>query len=542
MNKIISFLSKRNISLLILLISVISRIINVLFVSYYGRDKMILVLQSQSLLNGKGLGVPEYLTSDTITPVYNYTPFWPPGYPILLAPFLKLFNYDVYWATTTFDIIVSICLIFVIRKICRQIGFSIAAINLMTLITGCFEYTFINESLPTDTISVVLFLIGLSFLIKMSLTKSLSFGTLLATSFILFSPCIFRYNYPAISLAAVAGLLFIAYMRKDALLKKKGWFLLFFTGLFICIFLFITKLSTGQAGYAAPTERGFFPENLVHWFPFIPSAFINLAFLTSQAIHLINLSLQSSLRLLEIINVIATLILLIYFIPILSRKKMYQDITALKLFFVLGGFASLGLFALLGFMSVTYKIQIGIFSNWNYVYEARYFAFVVLYLQMGFITWLFTDKPGIKRNVLTKTIASFCLIVLLIEISHNIYFHTKVALNYKKYKSAVYREEDYSYYISLMSDIKNKYPGYEIWATAPGDNFYQYLATYHGYIGIADPDSFKSGAIKVKNRTILLLMLYDHLVKEYEPFLSASTILENKKISYSNFYVVELKP
>ena len=542
MNKIISFLSKRNISLLILLISVISRIINVLFVSYYGRDKMILVLQSQSLLNGKGLGVPEYLTSDTITPVYNYTPFWPPGYPILLAPFLKLFNYDVYWATTTFDIIVSICLIFVIRKICRQIGFSIAAINLMTLITGCFEYTFINESLPTDTISVVLFLIGLSFLIKMSLTKSLSFGTLLATSFILFSPCIFRYNYPAISLAAVAGLLFIAYMRKDALLKKKGWFLLFFTGLFICIFLFITKLSTGQAGYAAPTERGFFPENLVHWFPFIPSAFMNLAFLTSQAIHLINLSLQSSLRLLEIINVIATLILLIYFIPILSRKKMYQDITALKLFFVLGGFASLGLFALLGFMSVTYKIQIGIFSNWNYVYEARYFAFVVLYLQMGFIAWLFTDKPVIKRNVLTKTIASFCLIVLLIEISHNIYFHTKVALNYKKYKSAVYREEDYSYYISLMSDIKNKYPGYEIWATAPGDNFYQYLATYHGYIGIADPDSFKSGAIKVKNRTILLLMLYDHLVKEYEPFLSASTILENKKISYSNFYVVELKP
>ena len=503
---------------------------------------MILVLQSQSLLNGKGLGVPEYLTSDTITPVYNYTPFWPPGYPILLAPFLKLFNYDVYWATTTFDIIVSICLIFVIRKICRQIGFSIAAINLMTLITGCFEYTFINESLPTDTISVVLFLIGLSFLIKMSLTKSLSFGTLLATSFILFSPCIFRYNYPAISLAAVAGLLFIAYMRKDALLKKKGWFLLFFTGLFICIFLFITKLSTGQAGYAAPTERGFFPENLVHWFPFIPSAFMNLAFLTSQAIHLINLSLQSSLRLLEIINVIATLILLIYFIPILSRKKMYQDITALKLFFVLGGFASLGLFALLGFMSVTYKIQIGIFSNWNYVYEARYFAFVVLYLQMGFIAWLFTDKPVIKRNVLTKTIASFCLIVLLIEISHNIYFHTKVALNYKKYKSAVYREEDYSYYISLMSDIKNKYPGYEIWATAPGDNFYQYLATYHGYIGIADPDSFKSGAIKVKNRTILLLMLYDHLVKEYEPFLSASTILENKKISYSNFYVVELKP
>src|SRR4030095_6086042 len=136
-----------------------------------------------------GLGVQQYLTSDTMTPVYNYTPFWPPGYPIVLAPFLKLFNYNIYWATTTLDIIASICLIFIIRKICRQIGFSIAAINIMTLVTGCFEYTFINESLPTDTISVGLFLIGLSFLVKLSNANNFSFKQLLATSFLLFFPC-----------------------------------------------------------------------------------------------------------------------------------------------------------------------------------------------------------------------------------------------------------------------------------------------------------------------------------------------------------------
>src|SRR5215203_3431270 len=136
MNKLISFLSNRYVSIIIIFLSVATRIINVLFVSYYGRDKMFLVLQSKSLLGGKGLAVPQYLTSNTITPVYDFTPLWPPGYPILLAPLLKLFNYNIYWATTTLDIIFCITLIFIVRKICRQIGLSIAAVNIMTLIAG----------------------------------------------------------------------------------------------------------------------------------------------------------------------------------------------------------------------------------------------------------------------------------------------------------------------------------------------------------------------------------------------------------------------
>ena len=359
---------------------------------------MLLVLQSKSLLNGKGLGIPQYLTSDTITPVYNYTPFWPPGYPILLAPLLKLFNYNIYWATTTLDIIASISLIFIIRRICKQIGFSTAAINIMTLITGCFEYPFINESLPTDTISVVLFLIGLSLLIKTSSTNRFSFKLLLATSLLLFSPCIFRYSYPAISLAAIIGLLFIAFIKGDMVLKRKGWMLLLLTSTYIIFFLFIIKLTTGELAYAAPTERGFYPENIIHWFPVIPSAFINISFLTSQAIHLASIPFKSSMQWLEIINVLATFALLTFFFVVVCKKKTLPDLPPLRLFFLLGGFTSLGVFVLLGYMSFTYKMQTGLFNNWNYVYEARYFAFVVLFLQLGLIAWLFTNKGHCKKS------------------------------------------------------------------------------------------------------------------------------------------------
>ena len=136
MNKLLAFLSNRYVSFIIIFLSIATRIINVLFVSYYGRDKMFLVLQSKNLLEGKGLAVSQYSTSNTITPVYDFTPLWPPGYPMLLAPFLKLFNYDIYWATTTLDIISCVALIFIVRKICRQIGLPVAAINIMTLIVG----------------------------------------------------------------------------------------------------------------------------------------------------------------------------------------------------------------------------------------------------------------------------------------------------------------------------------------------------------------------------------------------------------------------
>jgi hypothetical protein len=504
---------------------------------------MFLVFQSKSLLEGKGLAVPQYFTSNTVTPVYDFTPLWPPGYPILLAPFLKFFNYNIYRATTTLDIIFCVALIFVTRKICRQIGLPIAAINIMTLIAGCFEYSFISESLPTDSISIVLFLIGLSQLLKLLTAKDFSIKKSLLVSFLLFLPCLFRYNYPAISLAAIVGVLFIAYIKKDTLLKRKGGWLFMFTCLFTVAFFVFMKLLTGYAGYATPTVRGFYPENILHWFPVVPSSFINIAFLTSQAIHIAGISLKTSLQWLEIINVIAVISLLLFFLIALFRKKTFEDLSPMKLFLLLGAFASAGLFALLGYMSLTYKIQMGFNNSWNYVYEPRYFAFAVLFFQIVFLSWYFIYfTKSLAKNVFPKIIAGLCFFILFVEVTHNIYFHSKVAFNFKKYKSAVYREQDFSYYISLIENIKDKYPDHEIWATAPGDNFYSYLATYHGYIGIADANNLKTNRMKVKTRTVLILMLYDHEINAYQDFLSGSTILHSERILNSNFYQIELKP
>jgi len=233
MNKIKSFLSSKFASVAFLVIAILSRIINICFVSYAGRDKMFLVLQSKSFLAGKGFTVPGYFTSNPEAIVYDHTPMWPYGYPIVLSPFLKLFNYDVYWATTTLDIIACIALIFVVRKLCRQIGFPTAAINIVTLIVGCFEYTFINDSKPTDNIPIVLFLLGVSLLIKLLSTDRFSLASVFIAAFVLFLPSVFRYSYPPLSIAVAASILFIGLFKKDVVLKKKGAWLLLFVFAFV---------------------------------------------------------------------------------------------------------------------------------------------------------------------------------------------------------------------------------------------------------------------------------------------------------------------
>jgi hypothetical protein len=101
------------------------------------------------------------------------------------------------------------------------------------------------------------------------------------------------------------------------------------------------------------------------------------------------ISLKTSLQWLEIINVIAVISLLLFFLIALFRKKTFEDLSPMKLFLLLGAFASAGLFALLGYMSLTYKIQMGFNNSWNYVYEPRYFAFAVLFFQIAFLSWYF---------------------------------------------------------------------------------------------------------------------------------------------------------
>lgn len=541
MAKIKLFLSSRFASIAFVIIAIISRVINILYVSYAGRDKMFLLLQSESLLKGKGLGVPGYYTSNPDVMIYDYTPMWPHGYPIVLAPFLKIFNNDVYWSTTALDIVACVALIFVVRSLSKQIGFPPIAVNLMTLVTGCFEYPFINDSKPTDNIPIVVFLLGISFLIKLVSSQRFSLLSIILTSFVLFLPSIFRYSYPPLSIAVVFSVLFIGIIKKEKLTRKQGAWLFALVLLMNFSFSLAMKLTTGYAGYAVPTARGFFPEHLIHWYPIVPGSFVNIPFLTSQAIKITNLSLETIMQWLEVINVLTILILVVVSFYLLFNKKFLSVLNPFKWFLVTGFFASVATFTSLGYLSLTYDLQRSLTHIWSYVYDHRYYVHTVIFIQMIFFGWVFLYGTTIK-NWLMKCIVVIFSLALFIEITHTIYFHTKVALNFKKYKSTVYREQDYGYFFKLIDELEMKYPQHQIWAAAPGDDFYPYVATYKGHRGIMDGAALKTIKPVIKKKTILAIMLYDHEIESYNDFLSRSNVLSTHKIANSNYFVIELLP
>src|SRR5688500_13390249 len=111
---------------------------------------------AQGLMEGRGLGVIKYSLQDIYSPIFDASQFFPPGYSLLIIPFLKIFKGDENLATTALDMIIVIAFILVIRRLCRIFGMSTGVTNLITIVTGCFQYGFFLYSTPTDALNLIL--------------------------------------------------------------------------------------------------------------------------------------------------------------------------------------------------------------------------------------------------------------------------------------------------------------------------------------------------------------------------------------------------
>lgn len=541
MSRFLKFFEIKYAAWLCLGLAVFCRVVNTLFVSYAGRDKMLLVLQGKSFLAGNGFSIPQYFTNNLDNPVYDNTLFWPPGYSVLIAPFIKIFNGNIYWATTSLDILVCVGLILILRKICRQIGFTKAGINIMTLVAGCFEYPFTHESLPTDSVSLLFLLLGISGLLSLLIKKEFTALQILAAGFFLFLPAAFRYSYPPVSLGIPFFILVFALVRKDGVLVKKTSRLFLATAVFTLILYAFIKFYTGSAGYILETERGFFPENLIRWTPFIPASFINLSFLSSQVIRHTGVPAETLFVFLEVINSIIFFSMILYLAKCWFVNKEFNTLNPFRWFVITGTITSLLIMASLAYVSLTHKEQPRFAGSWNYIYESRYFAFVFCFIQILFLWWVFQTKRLWYKKAASVVVFAGC-IILFTEVAHSLYFQTKVALNFNHYKSSVYREADYRWFDSFLSKLEDENPGVPLLVASPNDHYYPYRALYENHKGIFDPENLLQGLPEVKKNSLLVLMLYEADHEKYKDFISDTKARLINQIQFSRYYVIELTP
>ncbi|HET9745990.1 MAG TPA: hypothetical protein VFP97_09765 [Chitinophagaceae bacterium] len=530
------FLSAPVTSWLVGIIAILCRVINVLFVSELGRDKVYLALQSKNLLAGNGLSVTKYFGDAPGVPVYDFTPMWPPGYPVLLAPFLKAFDYDVYWATTALDLISCIAIIFLVRKIALALQFPPAGVAIATLVAGCFDYAFIYQSLPTDASSFSLFLLGLFVLLKEVKKEKIDHKSLIMASMLLFLPCTIRYSYPPLSIAAFVAVAFAGWYLKNGILLRKGILGLSYLLLLVFAFFIMLKLSTGDASYIVETGRGFFPGHFFDWAPIGTGAFISTFFATSQLIRFTGISVDQAMNFLEFISAIMIAGFAALFFYLFFTRKFFKTLDPFTWFLLIGFFISAATCISLGYLSITYKPQTG----WgNYLGEPRYFMFVTLYLQLSFIGWIFIYGDW-KRNRVQKLTVYILSLLLLIEVSHNIYFNTKVVFAFDKYRNATYKEPDYVYFSEMIQPLIMQNPNSDIFILSHSDEFYPLMGSYLGLKGAYDGENFIRRLSSLEKRSIMIFALYDPELAIYQSFLDSQNTKFINRVNGVNFYRVDM--
>src|SRR4051812_29265779 len=104
MLRIKAWLSRRDISILILVLAIISRMTTQLYFFRLGDDRSFQLLGAKNLLAGHGITVNQVFANDLSHQVFQPIVGWPPGYSVLVAIF-ALITGDVTFAAIIFDLI-----------------------------------------------------------------------------------------------------------------------------------------------------------------------------------------------------------------------------------------------------------------------------------------------------------------------------------------------------------------------------------------------------------------------------------------------------
>ncbi len=163
---------------------------------------------------------------------------------------------------------------------------------------------------------------------------------------------------------------------------------------------------------------GIYPENLLSTFPFISSSIINTNFWGVQGEKLFDLPFDFFTKMFRFTDF--TLLLVLLTIMLFYWRKMPTIL--FMTFIVAATLTGSVMLASLTTKGFSYKISNGIYT---YVTESRSFIVPMVFLQLLVFYFIF------QTNIFL-IIKKILLFLLVLNVTHNIYFRTKEALNYKK--------------------------------------------------------------------------------------------------------------
>ncbi len=498
------FLSGKRTTVAVLCLAIaVKFIIQISFFTIDG-DKSSQLLAAKNLAEGHGLTIGT--VADTNLSAVQYIPMkgWPPGYSVVLAPFILLFDHDYKTAALVFDLLAVLPFIMYLWLLLDYLGLQTWLRNLFILFAGFFFYPF-DPATCTDLFSLTCLMGAFYYCLLRMQEKKITFLSLLLPVFFLFMAGFFRYQYIPVALCFPA-----LFMIAGKLNKNKNWIrsglaiFLPLLVLLICLLLF-QQYYTGAPAFINTSETGFFPANLQRMYPVVPASFFDVETALSAFSHYTGTDYLANGTILLVAGYILFLVLL--FIALRRLINMKGQLAGPADYFLfLGTGVSLLLTALLFYLSARNSpSQSPLYQPWTYIQEFRYFLFPVVFIQLSVLVFLLNRYNTLTRS--WKRVTLLCVTLALIQFSHKAIVVTRLLSG----PEAFYRSTQYQRkvlpVIQVFQSAQQQYPGQEIVVASPDYNLSNYaglenMKALYLPLTLREPMRFRS----VKPAKLLLVL------------------------------------
>lgn len=465
------FLSDKRTTVAILCLAVaVKFIIQLSFFTIDG-DKSSQLLAAKNLAEGHGLTIGT--VPDTNLSAVKYIPLtgWPPGYSVVLAPLILLFDHDYKTAALVFDLLALLPFFLYLWLLLNYLGLQTWLRNLFLLFAGFFFYPF-DPGTCTDLISLSCLLAAFYYCLLRMQEKENPFRLILLPVFFLFMSGFFRYQYIPVALSFPLLMVAGGYVNKNRAWVRSG-LAIFFPLLFLlaCLLLF-QQYYTGAPAFINTSETGFFPANLQRMYPVVPASFFDIETALSAFSNYSGTSYLTNGNILLVAGYILFLILL--FIVLRRLFKMKGQLAGPADYFLfLGTGVSLTLTALLFYLSARNSpLQSPLYQPWTYIQEFRYFLFPVLFIQLSVLVFLFNRFQLLTRS--WKRVALLCAALVLIQFAHKALVVTRLLSSPEPFYRSAYYQNNVLSVINVFKSAQQLNPGHEIVVASPDYNFSNY--------------------------------------------------------------------
>ena len=523
------------------LFAIANRIIFTSLYSLIGSDTKIQLTYAQNLLAGKGMGVTKYFTHDLNRPLFDTHQWYPPGFSISIIPFLKLSGGDEFRAVLVFDILTAILFVIAVRMVGKKAGLPAHINNIVTLIAGCSQYIFFMCWSSTDAISVCFILFAIVQTIDIiSKRESLTLLRIISCGILFCLPFFFRYMYLPIALLLPFLIIVFGFISRNKNLKATGGKLLISSICFLLL-LFVFNLSTaGNALYVHNIGRGFYPNQLVHFYPFLPASFINLDFGAQLIVSFSALEYGRVMFYFKIINVILFITFLISLLRYVNLHKKNSLITNHFIFIITGSAISITIILLLIYLSLTYKELTWGLTKWTHVQHARYFSFIYIFIPLLFFISLHHYTSFFKKSFI-RIFVFIVLCVLGTESLHGIYYNAKIISQHTDLDLIRGADKGYRNFPAIIDEVIKQNPDMQLIVSSP-DQYYLHAASQMGYKAIFDYENLGKTELKVTSRSLLMIPVHTGEAAIMKPYIEKKKPRLLLTISGTHFYTEEIHP